>query len=105
MHDLKAPVLLLAALIGCRGAPARRGELGESCRPDGTCEGALECRKSDDAYQCLPKALPLHVEPIEYESVKFCSSCADRCGDAGIKECLYSDTSVWGSKPATCSCR
>lgn len=99
----RKPFLLLFLLLGCHSAPERRGDLGEQCKPDGTCAGALQCRQGSDGYVCLPKVDP--VLPIEYESVKFCSSCADRCGDAGIKECLYSDTSVWGSKPALCSCR
>lgn len=48
----------------------------------------------------------LQYEPTqaEYETLEFCSDCADSCGDAGIKKCEYSGESYAVVKPSTCVC-
>lgn len=90
-------------VAGCGRAPnpaKHYGDLGESCRPDGSCSGALVCIRYEEsivAFRCGP--------PPVFESVMFCATCSSHCGDAGIKECQFSDTSVWGSKPAVCNCK
>ncbi len=95
--------LLLVLLLGCHQDPV--GTLGGRCKPDGTCTGEhLFCNGTDE---CAPSNMP---QPVNMgncfpESVCFCQRCAESCGDAGLKACQYTDTSVWGSKPATCECR
>lgn len=100
---LKSIVLACLLLVACKPDPT--GGLNERCNRDGTCNGAsLEC--SSYGY-CGAKQVS-HMDPNRrcfYESECFCVTCADKCGEAGVKECAYSDTSVWGSKPAVCECK
>lgn len=78
------------------------GNFREECNKDGSCNNAnLVCLNG----WCETK--PPSKEPgrCYYESECFCVTCADKCGDAGVKTCAYSDTSVWESKPAVCECK
>lgn len=100
---MKAKVFVLAvAFFACH-----KGSVDERCNPDGTCNGSnLECRYSGGgASACSVKEAPPPPRRCYYESECFCVTCADKCADAGVKNCMYSDTSVWGSKPAVCECK
>ncbi len=101
---MKRLSLLVVLLVAC-GSPT--GKLDGVCNLDGSCDSpALFCESTYDGHYC-------HLKPAEekppkrcrYESECFCLLCADKCGAAGVKACLWSDTSVWGSKPASCECK
>ena len=97
-------VVLLVLGIDCH---SHTGSLNDTCNADGTCNGTnLTCTWS---AQCRPKDGPAGPpDPsrcYDVESVCFCRTCATQCGSAGMLNCLYQDTSVWGSKPATCECK
>lgn len=92
--------------LGVWACHSHTGSLQESCNPDGTCNAnALECTWTGN---CRPKTGPHVPDPsrcYDVESVCFCRTCATQCGEKGMLNCLYTDTSVWGSKPATCECK
>lgn len=95
---MKKIVFTLLLLAGCH-----TGDFGEKCNKDGSCNSpTLACNAWDE---CKPKPEPAPARRCNYESECFCFTCADKCGEAGVKECAYSDTSVWGSKPAVCECK
>lgn len=95
-------ILCALAMVGC--ATHRRGDLGGDCNPDGTCNApTLACGVSIDGECGLA---PRPRDPrCGYESECFCVTCAERCGEVGVDRCEYSDTSVWGAKPAVCKCK
>lgn len=95
---MKALGLVALFLIGCH-----TGNFDETCNKDGSCNSQnLECGIYD---KCVVKQPPAPPRRCYYESECFCVICAEKCGDAGVKVCAYSDTSVWGSKPAVCECK
>lgn len=78
------------------------GDFREQCNKDGSCNGKnLKCI---DGW-CELKPPSVESDNCIYESDCFCKTCANKCGDAGFKNCKYSDTSVWGSEPAVCECK
>ena len=94
---MKKLIIATLFLAGCH-----TGDFGERCNKDGSCNAAgLECYYSE----CSVKRAPERPKNCAYESECFCVTCADKCGDAGVKICAYSDTSVWGAKPAVCECK
>ena len=96
----KLPLIVLF-LVACN---FHTGNVDESCNPDGTCNSPnLECWSLSS--RCHAKELRNTSARCSYESECFCVTCADKCGEAGVKTCAYSDTSVWGSKPAVCECK
>jgi len=92
---------LTATLLACE----QKGGYDEACLVDGGCvDPGLAC--NDITHKCLMRPTPRPASlRCTYESECFCVACVDRCGDAGMRSCNYSDTSVWGAKPATCECR
>ncbi len=95
----KAIVMLLLMLTACG-----YGNLGQDCKPDGTCNStSLVC--SPYSNTCRVKTADPPPKKCSYESECFCMTCAEKCGDAGVHLCSYSDTSVWGAKPAICECK
>jgi len=98
---MKKILFLLAFLVGCQNHP---GDFGGACNKDGTCNSPnLEC--DNWMHSCRVKTPPEEPGRCKFESECFCITCAEKCADAGVKECAYSDTSVWGSKPAICECK
>jgi hypothetical protein len=92
---------LILLVTGCHYGP--EGTLGERCKADGTCVGDhLIC---DMASQCVANNAPAAGSGCYAPSECFCKRCAEGCADAGMKACNYTDTSVWGAKPATCECK
>lgn len=84
------------------------GNIETDCNHDGTCNSpGLSCQQNLGGYfRCYPKPSPPDPSVrCHYQSECFCMTCADKCGDAGVKQCAYSDTSVWGAKPAVCECK
>jgi hypothetical protein len=97
----------LAAFVLFVAGCASAGDLGGPCNKDGTCNSAnLACKESLAAgarcFAKTPEEMP--KSGCRYESECFCVTCAERCGATGVKSCAYSDTSVWGAKPALCEC-
>jgi len=91
-------LFIVLLLVGCH-----TGNFEEECNKDGSCNApGLECGWGG---KCRVKEPPAPPRRCIYESECFCFTCADKCGDAGVKNCAYSDTSVWGSKPAVCECK
>ena len=103
---MKKLASLLFLLVACN---SHTGDLREHCNPDGTCNSTNTSCQSDlmgEGYYCFLKPAPPDPNrKCYYESECFCVTCAEKCGEAGVKECAYSDTSVWGSKPAVCECK
>jgi len=96
--------LIMMFLVACNLPSPPQGNLGERCKPDGTCNGeSLECGVLTNECHARPKPRP--TSRCTFESECFCVTCAEKCGEAGVKTCAYSDTSVWGSKPAICECK
>lgn len=100
-----APLIVVGFLVsvvstfGCH-----TGDYNESCNADGGCnDPGLKC--DEDWRKCHLKPEPKQSNKCNYESECFCLTCADKCGSTGVKTCAYSDTSVWGSKPALCECK
>lgn len=97
MFKLNAIIATLA-LTACH-----QGNFGEECNKDGTCNFQnLECSV---VGVCRTRTAARSPTRCGSESECFCVTCADKCADAGVKQCAYSDTSVWGSKPSTCECK
>lgn len=96
----------IIALYGC-DSMYHTGRLNDTCNADGTCNApALECRNDGAGASCHVKNIPdTEIKRCAFESECFCMTCADKCGDGGIKACIFSDTSVWGSKPSSCECK
>lgn len=91
--------LLMFVLISC-GFP---GALNEPCKSDGTCNSPnLMC--SRNGY-CVSLAAKEPARHCHFESECFCVTCSEKCSSSGVKVCAFSDTSVWGSKPAICECK
>jgi hypothetical protein len=89
--------LLSASLLACH-----TGNFNESCNKDGTCNSSnLICNQ----VVCIVKEAPSPPRRCFYESECLCVTCSEKCGEAGVKECVYSDTSVWGAKPSACECK
>ncbi len=86
-------------LIACEP----RGTIDNDCTPDGKCIGQLECFTWGDRSTCRAPKSPEPKKRCVFESECFCVTCADHC-EHGVKVCDYSDTSVWGAKPAVCEC-
>jgi hypothetical protein len=94
-----AALVLAFVLFGCH-----TGDFDQPCNKDGSCNGPnLVCDRGWE--KCMVKEPPRAPGRCSYESECFCVTCADKCGDAGVKTCAYSDTSVWGAKPAVCECK
>lgn len=90
-------------LLACN-VPNERGNFKKPCNHDGTCNSDnLECNNLTS--ECSLKEKPVILNECRYESDCFCLGCAKRCGNGGVKSCVFSDTSVWGSKPALCECK
>ncbi len=95
-------LLFALAIVGC--STSRPGDFGGDCNPDGTCNApTLACNARLVGESGL--APPPRDPRCNYESECFCVTCAERCGEVGVDRCEYSDTSVWGSKPAVCKCK
>lgn len=98
-------IILLFVLCACDKMQPHRGDLGEDCNKDGTCNAAtLECNEYSSECRAH-NTNPVSPSRCHYESECYCVTCSDKCGDAGVKACNYSDTSVWGAKPAVCECK
>lgn len=103
-------ILIAVLLIACV-PPRQKGNMGDECKPDGTCNNELVCIPKWNGNICDIKTvensaqIPSPPRNCYYESECFCTTCAEKCGSAGVKSCIYSDTSVWGSKPAICECK
>lgn len=101
--------LLLLALFAIGCGVKSTGYLGEHCNSAGDCNSPrLSCQHTfNGEWQCAVKSEPETGPPrrCSYESECFCVTCAERCGASGVKTCAYSDTSVWGAKPALCECK
>jgi hypothetical protein len=96
-------ILCAFVLAGC--SVHHRGDLGEDCNPDGTCNApALTCGARITNECGIDQRRPRDPR-CNYESECFCATCAERCGEVGVDRCEYSDTSVWGAKPAVCKCK
>ncbi len=99
---MKAILVTLLFLSGCH-----TGDFEENCNPNGGCNSdKLECGWF--AGKCRVKTEPQAIDKerrCSYESECFCVTCADKCGTSGVKTCAFSDTSVWGAKPAVCECK
>lgn len=90
--------LFAVLIIGCH-----TGDFDQDCNKDGSCNSPnLECKSWG---RCGVKDPPHTPGRCSYESECFCVTCAERCGDAGVKVCAFSDTTVWGAKPAVCECK
>jgi hypothetical protein len=88
------------------GCNMHRGDLGETSNKDGTCNSpSLYCSDMFDRCTAVDRPLSPVNHNCAYESECFCVACAEKCGEAGVKTCAYSDTSVWGAKPALCECK
>ena len=92
-------IVLAAMSAGLAGCP---GSLNEPCRNNGTCNPGLLC----DGYYCrLAQPSTAPKRQCGYESECYCVTCAEQCGARGMKNCRFSDTTVWGNHtPATCEC-
>lgn len=97
---MKPCVVLLMLLAAC----AKPGDVDGMCLESGLCNStALECRQEGDRSYCRPRQ---PARNCLYESQCFCVTCAEKCGAAGVAECLYSDTTTWGARqPAVCRCK
>ena len=83
---VQRPVVLL--LSACH-----KGNLGENCHPDGTCDSPkLYCNSIGDCSAVFA------FKP-------FCDQCAANCGDGGVRECIAGDPSIWGEHPSRCTCK
>lgn len=99
LDRLSGNILIAFFITACH-----TGNLDEKCNSDGTCNGEnLECHFSRCMIRYKPE--PVVVKRCNFESECFCIACAEKCGDAGVKMCSFSDTSVWGSKPSVCECK
>lgn len=93
-------LLFLAALAL---ADCTRGNLGENCNADGTCNTpSLACRPDSNGHGCYPKP---EAKTCNGDADCFCEACLKRCGAAGVKRCEFTDVTVWGSRPTVCECR
>lgn len=92
---------LLVLLASCH---SHTGDLKEDCNKDGTCNSPeLMCGIFGECH--FKPMLETGPRRCSYESECFCVTCAEQCAPAGVKQCVYSDTSVWGAKPAVCECK
>jgi hypothetical protein len=104
-HILIGNLFGIACVLFLTGCP---GDLNEMCRGDGSCNYGLQC---DGSFCRMPtaKANKENGEAIKrrcsFESECYCVTCAEQCGERGLKRCNFSDTTTWGNKtPAICEC-
>jgi hypothetical protein len=94
-------------ILSTGGLPKKgKGNLGQQCREDGTCNSPnLVCLSTlEESYLC-GLVVPKIDRSCTSEPDCFCETCLKRCGTSGIKRCEFTDTTVWGSKPTVCECR
>ena len=100
---MRPTIALLLLVCSCNNHP---GDVDQRCNPDGTCNGTmLRCETRGVQAICYP--IPVERPAVHYrtDAEKFCDNCGQNCSDAGVRTCAYSDTSVWGAKPALCECK
>ena len=102
---MKLMAIIFATIITVILSGCEAGRLNQQCHGDGTCDHGLDC---DGSYCRLPAArqpAPPTKRRCFYESECYCVTCAEQCGMRGMKNCRFSDTTVWGNRtPATCEC-
>jgi len=92
-------IIALLLLTGCS-----TGGVDEHCNPNGTCNSEnLSCINNGSSAVCKPKMAPSPPARCRGEADCFCLTCSENCGGR-FQTCAFSDTSVWGSKPAICEC-
>lgn len=103
---MKAALVILCSFSLFACTIRDRGEFYGECNLDGTCNHpSLKC--NDYRNECrVDEKKREDPSRCQYESECFCDRCGVNCAGFGksLLRCDYSDTSVWGSKPAVCEC-